>query len=225
MTGEQLSFHWPREAELDEQSYFVSEANDHAWRVTVAPETWPAHKLVLVGPEGAGKTHLARLFADRTGALILDAPALTGDEALPDDAPAVVLEDADRLPAQAEEFVFHLHNSLHRTGRPFLSTACTPPTSWPTALPDLVSRMTAASVVRIGNPDDDLLEAVLLKLLVDRHLKFEDALIPYLVTHMNRSFADASRMVAMLERRAVDERRAISRRLAREILDSEAETS
>ncbi|EAR50393.1 hypothetical protein OG2516_02718 [Oceanicola granulosus HTCC2516] len=220
--GRQLSFEWPHEVTFGEDSYYVSEANGTAYAMVTRPGDWPEGKLVLAGPQGSGKTHLARLFAARTGALILDAPALAGTEPLPETGD-VVLEDADRLPRQAEEWVFHLHNSLAAAGGALLFTAAAPPTRWAVALPDLVSRLQAATVVKIGDPDDALLAAVLRKILRDRQLAYADGLIPWLVPRMTRSFAAARRTIDVLEAAALGRGKRLTINLAREVLQMDAD--
>lgn len=216
--GRQLAFRWPVRVALGPDDYFVSSANEDAWRMVTAPERWPAGKLVLTGPFGSGKTHLARLFQQQTGAEIRAAADLRPDMPLPEN-PHVVIEDADRLPLAAQEWLFHLHNRLAATGGRLLVTAVHPPARWPLTLPDLSSRMQAAAVVGISDPDDRLLGAVLRKLFQDRQLSPSEPTLAYLVTRMDRSFASAARIVAMMDRTALAGHRRISRGLAREVLD------
>ena len=88
------------------------------------------------------------------------------------------------------------------------------------SLPDLISRMEATATVRITPPDDALLAAVLVKLFSDRQLTVPPNLIGWLVTRMDRSLATARKLVAALDRQALAQRRAITQRLAAEVLDS-----
>lgn len=87
-------------------------------------------------------------------------------------------------------------------------------------LPDLLSRLQAAAVARIGAPDDALLSAVLVKLFADRQITVPPALIAWLVLRMERSIAAARALVALLDARALAEGRPITRALAAEVLDS-----
>ncbi|KAA9009909.1 HdaA/DnaA family protein [Histidinibacterium aquaticum] len=222
--GRQLALDLPRRIALGADAYFVGEANADAYVQATAPETWPEGKLALVGPPGSGKTHLARLFADRTGALVLEAPALT-PATEPPRAPAIVVENADRLPREAEETLFHIHNAARAARTPLLLTAATPPSRWPTLLPDLRSRMEAAPVARIGDPDDRLLTAVLVKLFDDRGLSPPPEAVRYLVTRMQRSFDEAARIADLLDRAALAEQARLTIPFIRRVLPPEDETA
>ncbi|MBE0552217.1 MAG: chromosomal replication initiator DnaA, partial [Rhodobacteraceae bacterium] len=95
----------------------------------------------------------------------------------------------------------------------------TPPRDWGLRLPDLLSRMQAAGLARLDEPDDALLSAVLVKLFADRQIAVPVALIGWLVSRMERSIAAARDLVAQLDARALAEGRPVSRALAAELLD------
>lgn len=206
--------------------FFVAPPNALALATLDDSAGWPSGRMLLIGPEGAGKSHLAAIWAGAHDAPILPAATLTDAEA-PAAARrgAVVIEDAHRIAAAApaaEEALFHLHNLMQAEGGRMLLTAASPPRDWGLRLPDLASRMAALASVRIGLPDDALLSAVLVKLFADRQTKVPRSLIPWLVGHMDRSFDAARRLVAALDARAVAEGRPLSRAMAAEVLDMRA---
>ncbi len=203
----------------DISGFFPAPSNAAALAMIGDDAAWPGGKLVLVGPEGAGKTHLAHIWAEG-GARIVAAPELPGLD-LRGLGPRVAVEDAELIGGNrpAEEALFHLHNLILPEGR-LLITARTAPRDWGLRLPDLLSRMQAAAVARLEPPDDALLAAVLVKLFADRQLAVAPSLIPYLVARMERSIAAARNLVARLDRRALAEGRGVTRALAAEILDS-----
>ena len=215
---QQLAFDWPVRVALGREDFFVSDANARAFAMVSAPDSWPEGKLAVVGPKGSGKTHLARVFAQNTGALVLQAAEIGTEFTLPE-AAHVVIEDMETLPREAEEAVFHLHNHLRGRGR-LLLTSDRAPSRWQIALPDLASRMQATTVSEIDNPDDRLLSAVMMKLFQDRQIAPAPALIAYLVSRIDRSFAAAAKMVADLDAAALAQGREINVPLARALLDN-----
>jgi chromosomal replication initiation ATPase DnaA len=179
--------------------------------------------MVLVGPPASGKTHLAHVWAESTGASLHAAPSLaTADIATLGAAPAVVIEDCETLPQTvgAQEALFHLHNMLAAKGSALLLTAAIAPRDWGLTLPDLTSRVQAASVTRLDGPDDALLSAVLVKLFADRQITVSPALVAYLLPRMDRSFAAARLLVADLDAAALARGTGVTRALAATVLDN-----
>ena len=215
--AEQLIFDWPTGVALGEEDFFTSPANANAYAMIMAPQSWPEGKLVLVGEAGAGKSHLARVFAQAHEALTVQAFDLPEDLQA---HTAVVVEDADRLPRGREETLFHLHNNLRAARLPLLLTARTPPSRWALTLPDLASRMQAASIATIDTPDDALLQALLMKLFADRQLAPAPTVFAYLLPRMERSFAAAQDVVARLDAAALATQSPVTRNLARDVLDN-----
>jgi chromosomal replication initiation ATPase DnaA len=198
--------------------FLVTPATEAAHAAVLGDTPWPQGKLALIGPESAGKSHLARLWALREGATVLSAGTLPAS--LPPPAAPIVVEDADTLPRDREEQLFHLHNHLAATGGRLLLTARRPPARWPVALPDLASRLQATAIARIDDPDDRLLALLLARLMADRQILPSAGVIPYLLTRMERSHAAACDIVAALDVAALAEGRGITRDLARTVLDN-----
>jgi chromosomal replication initiation ATPase DnaA len=179
---------------------------------------WPACALVLHGPAGCGKTHLARIWARRAQAGWLDR-ALPA-EARPDAVNAYVLDDVlagDRL--ADEVTLLQFYNWLAGQRGHLLITARRPAVAWPIRLPDLASRLRAAPAVAIGPPDDALLGALLVKLFGDRQVVVAEDVIRYTLAHMERSFDAARTLVAALDDRSLAQRRAITIPLVRAVLE------
>jgi chromosomal replication initiation ATPase DnaA len=220
----QLVFDLPAQENLTRADFVTSPANALALAAIDAWPTWPGGKLLLIGPQGAGKTHLAAIWAQATGAVTLAADCLAGRDLAPlAESRAVAVENAEAVAGNmaAEEALFHLHNMVTRQGH-LLVTARTPPRDWGLHLPDLLSRMQATALTRLEPPDDALLLALLAKLFADRQLAVPPALLPWLVARMPRTFAAARSIVAALDARSLAEARPITLRLAADILDIEA---
>lgn len=218
----QLAFDLPARAGYAREDFFVSPANALALSALEGWRGWPGGKMMLVGPAGAGKTHLAHIWAADAGASLLAGADLGGAD-LPELAAggAVGIEDAEAVAGHpaCEAALFHLHNLLTERRGALLLTCAAPPRDWGILLPDLASRLQAAALTRLDPPDDALLSAVLIKLFADRQISVPPTLISYLISRMDRSFAAARDLVAALDAQALAEGRPVTRPLAAKVLD------
>lgn len=212
----QLSFDLPALVVLGRADFYVAPSNALAVAMIESTETWPAPQLTVCGPEGAGKTHLANVWANMTGAVIVPSRDLPGRDIPTLAETPVAVEDVPEIAANAAamDALFHLFNLMRAHGRPLLMTGRGDPSQWGLALPDIQSRVQAAAHVALDLPDDTLLAAVLGKLFADRQITPKPDVIPYLVRHMERSFAAAQSIVAGMDKMALDEGRTVSRQVA-----------
>ena len=215
-----LPLEHPRRPGLRRQDFIVAPSNAVALAMLDAWESWPRGKLVLTGPQGSGKTHLAHIWAEATGARIIAGRALDDLDIPTLSQGPLVVEDVDDITTDTgEEALFHLHNLMRDTGHSLLLTGARAVASWPLRLPDLRSRLQQAQSAVLEAPDDMLLTTLLAKLFDERQLQVPPAVIDYLVRRMDRSFEGAHRTVSALDTASLAQKRAINVRLAREVLD------
>jgi len=219
VTPRQTAFDLGATVRLQRADFFVSASNAQAMATVEAWADWPGGKLVLLGLPGAGKSHLAQLWATMARAVVVRGADLAGLD-LSRLGHRVVVEDAGLVAGDeaAEAALFHLHNLTVPEGR-LLITADAPPRDWGLRLADLVSRLQAAQHVRLDPPDDALLSAVLIKLFADRQIAVPPNLIAYLVPRIERSLGAAAAVVVRLDMAALALGRPVTRTLAAEILD------
>lgn len=196
--------------------FLPSRSNEAALAALARWPAWPDPVLVLIGPEGSGKSHMARIWADRADAALLEPEALAGDVTTLARRSGVI-DDADRA-GLPEAGLFHLLNLVREGSSSLLLTARTAPAAWPLATPDLLSRLRLAPTVAILAPDDELMRAVLVKLFADRQLAVDAGLVDYLAFRLDRSLDAARRAVADLDRASLDAGRRITRTLAARLL-------
>lgn len=217
----QLALDLPSHPALRREDFLDAPGNAAAVALIDAWPDWPAPVAMLVGPEGAGKSHLAAVFAERAGARILAARDLVRDgvpEAL--STGALVLEDL--APGGfSEPALFHLLNLAREQKAHLLMTARTPPASFALATADLASRLRALPVFEIAPADDALLAAVLVKLFADRQIAVDEATVRYILLRMERTVAGAQRVVEALDTAALAARRPVTRALAAQVLREE----
>lgn len=200
------------------QTFAVSATNAEAATALDAFPDGVTPVLAVVGPHGAGKSHLLTAWADRTGAALLSGElAAVADLAALEGRP-VALDDADRTD---DETLFHLINMAGRDGAGLVLSAREAPSAWQAALPDLRSRLNAARVVRVGEPDDAVLRGVLIRFFAEASVRPSNDLLEYLVRRIERSVPEAREVVRGLIEYAAPQQRPVTRALAREVLERE----
>lgn len=204
------------ERDLAAAPFVVSPSNAQALQRLEAPGSWPGGVLAVIGPKGSGKSHVARRWAAQTDATALSANDMS-DEIM---SGAVLIDDANNW--ADSEGLFHLINRAATGEINLLLTGRTAPASWETPLPDLRSRLNAIEVVALLEPDDEVLKAVLEAQFEARGIRPSKDLIPYLMPRMERSYAAAARVAAVLDEAGRERRREINRALAVEALAVES---
>ena len=214
--ADQLPLHLPLQAARARDDLVISPANAKAIEFMDSWPEWNTSIAILAGPVGAGKTHLAHIWAARAEALFLQ-PGSRGEDFDLINAGNVVVENL----AQgnfSETWLFHLINAVKSAGSSLLLTSRRWPGEWGVSLPDLQSRLKTVHLMELGEPDDLLLTGVLVKLFSDRQLNVDQSVIDYLVLRMERSLASAQKLVEHLDELSLAQKRAVTRPLAAEAL-------
>ncbi len=200
------------------EDFFVSGSNEKALGVIERWPAWPDPVLLILGPDGAGKSHLGAIWAARAGARTLPAAMLAAEdiEALAASGP-LLIEDLETL-GGAQTQLFHLLNLAREHGTALVLTAKRSTDALGFDLADLLSRLRLAPYVEIGAPDDALMRAVLVKLLIDRQLVVDIRVVDYAALRLERSLGAARRFVEALDREALSRKSRITRQIAAEVL-------
>ena len=214
----QLLLPFPHAPGYDSRDFLPADSNQEAlaWLET----DWPDRRMALWGPGGCGKSHLLHIWAERIGAKRLTGPILT-DQTLLDldrmpESGALALDDADTV--TSEPLLLHVLNTARDRDLSVLLSGRTAPARWPVRLPDLSSRLRAITAVEIRPPSDDLLAALLMRLLSDRQLSVTQPVQDWLLTRLPRSPATLRQAVVRLDRASLAFGKAITRSLAAKVL-------
>ena len=215
-TQSQLALDLGQREAFGQEDFLVAPCNEEVVAWLDRWPDWPGHGLIIHGPAGCGKTHLAYVYQAISGARIVQAENVGKVDAYALSA-HVVVEDVES--GVDEQALLHLYNSAIERGGCVLITSRAPPSSWQLELPDLQSRLNALGSGVVGLPDDTLLAAILVKLLADRQLKVGKEIVTYLLRHMERSFRAARDIVSALDDTSLAVRREITVPLARQLLE------
>ena len=214
----QLAFALPHAESLTRDDFLQGPANAAGLALVDSWPDWPNRIMLLVGPEGAGKSHLAAIWAEQAGARSIPAHALTPN-AVPGALATGALVVEDLKPGDFDErAMFHLINLAREDEASILMTARIAPAAFQVELRDLRSRLRAVPTVPLLAPDDLLFRSLIVKFCTDRQLSIDEAVVSYLTSRIERSYAAARQAVDLLDTEALRLGRPVTRALAAELL-------
>jgi len=213
----QLALPFGSRPALGRGDFIVAPCNEQALRFIERWPDWPTRAVAIFGPRDSGKTHLAQIFADLSGARLVSASELSALDPDTESAIAVELDDT-QADMERDRLIFAL---FERPSGTLLLTGRRPPSEWPVALGDLKSRFDALLAFEVWAPDDHLLSALIRKQFADRQLETTDAIVRRLLTHVERTPQAIAAFINRIDEKALAEKRAISERLVMELIDSE----
>ena len=206
---------------FERSDLFVSECNVNAVKWLERWPDWPSLGLVIWGPEASGKSHLGKVWCDKSDSALLFPDDFDLNEP-PDivknnkniliDGAELIIENSKR-----ERSLLHVYNLINERRGHMLFCARTPPGRWGIKLADLSSRLNSLPVTKIALPDDKVLAAVLLKLFTDRQLKVEKGVIDFAISRMERSFRAADELASIVDKIALVMRRPVTIPLLSEV--------
>jgi chromosomal replication initiation ATPase DnaA len=213
----QLAFALDHAESFAREDFLSGPSNIAALALIDSWPDWPDRAMALIGPEGSGKSHLASIWAEEAGARSISARLLPQiDLSAAFATGALVVEDL--TPNDLDErALFHLLNLAREERAHLLLTARSAPNGWPVSILDLASRLRALPAVVVAPPDDALLRSLIVKLATDRQIPADEALVNYLVTRIERSFAATRAAVLRLDQEAMRQHRPVTRALAAEL--------
>jgi chromosomal replication initiation ATPase DnaA len=222
----QIPLAFEPQTDFRREDFMVADCNKKAFAMIDRWPEWSMFGLFLYGPEGCGKTHLAHIFADRVARLsprpvavqMINAREVKPSkvERLYRENPCLVVEN---LTAEADNTaLFHLFNLYQNEGGSVLFTSSQAPARLAFTLPDLCSRIRMLPAVAITEPDDAMLEALVVKLFTDRQIVISSDVLNFIVQNTQRSFSFVQKFVAEIDTVSLAYKRAVSVPIAREAL-------
>ncbi len=215
----QLPLIMPFRPIVGRDNFIISECNALALASIDQWPDWPGgcRALNLVGPPGAGKSHLGVIWQSMIQKSCL-LESLQADEVPPGTA-FYVLDGVAANDLWNEETLFHYFNHCVDDKGGILLLSQTPVGQMNWCLPDLRSRMRAVNVAHIESPDDELLYALLEKYFFERQMAPPSDMLTYLVKRMERSFTSVQVIASALERQSIAKQKPLSVSLARAVIE------
>ncbi|MDJ1407178.1 MAG: DnaA/Hda family protein [Candidatus Midichloria sp.] len=190
--------------------FVVSYSNLEAYRAVTSNIIWPQNRLLIIGESGSGKTHLTKIWQQKSGAhYIKDSSQLVSLK----EGSAFIFEDLQNYP---EIEILNIINTAFEHKKKLLLTS-----SYYNhiELKDLRSRFNSTYKVLIKDPDENMVQVLLSKMLHDKQIKLNKEILNYIAVRVKRSFVDIKIFVIHLDKLSLSQKRNITTRLIKEVLE------
>lgn len=213
---------------MGRDDFMVSACNKEAYMLLESWPQWVSCGAVIYGPKGCGKSHLAHMFADKVrndntqslAVSIVDASSINmrNINKLSKDINVLVVENL--TPENNNEALFHLFNIFNNEAeRWILFTAEKAPAQMKFALKDLQTRLNMLPCVAISEPDDMMLQMLIVKLFNDRQLKITPEILQYIMNYAPRSFAYTEELVAEIDKISLASQSSVTYTVVRQAME------
>ena len=221
MYKDQLIIDMPKRPALDREDFMVNECNQEAIQFI---DNFYQRKIksgVLIGPKGSGKSHLVNVFCknfEKEKWIISEKKEKDIYKVFQENN-VVIIEDIDLIASLDEEkYLFHSINLSKELNIILLLTSGLDLSKINIKTPDLRSRLDSIQSVNILEPNDDLMNILILKLFHDRQILIKPNIISYLMQRVERSYLGISEIVDLIDNVSLSKKKSISINLIKELL-------
>ena len=224
----QLSFNLKKEKIYEKDDFLVSKSNKEAYKLINKWPDWESRKIIIFGDSGTGKTHLSKIWQEKTSAIILNLnkfKKIKFDnfflkkkkfiiENISNFFDKIKKKDKENL----EKNLLHFYNLIDEKRGYVVLTASIAPKFWGINLPDLKSRILSSTTVNIKKPDDELLSSVLVKLFIDKQILIDKKIIKFIVYRSERSFTSLQSLVNKIDEQSLIKKKKINLNFVKKLI-------
>jgi len=219
--SKQLYFEMPNKQALGIEDYIITDSNNFAFDLIVKMVKGEINFALISGPPYSGKTHLSKiliknarnyktLYFDRDYQNLLNRF---------EDSDFFILENIDNVKHDKfEEKLFHIINLAKENNKKLLMTSRKPISEIDLNLEDLKSRLNSILEAKIKEPDDQLMELLLIKIFNDKQLKINPNIIDFLLSRLERSYESINLFIEKIDKFSLEKGKKITIPLINDLL-------
>ena len=213
----QLLLDFDHNIEFNEHDYYVSRSNYLAFNLIQNWPKWERKILNISGDTFSGKTHLAKIFQDRSNALYLDHSDINEDVFKKIKLnESIVIDDFEKI--KNENLLYSLFNLIYQDNKYLLILSNRAISDIDYSLDDLNSRAKNCIFAQIENPDDDLIFAIIVKSFSDRQIKLEKKFLEYIIKRIERSYGKIYEFIYKVDELSLKKKKPVNLKTIKEIL-------
>jgi len=213
----QLLLDFDHKIEFNEHDYYVSKSNYFAFNLIQNWTKWEKKILNIYGDTFSGKTHLAKIFQNKSKALYLT------DNDVNEEifkkiklSECIVIDDFEKI--KNESLLYSLFNLIYQDNKYLLILSNIAISDINYSLDDLNSRAKNCIFAKIENPDDDLIFAIIVKSFSDRQIKLEKKFLEYIIKRIERSYGKIYEFIYKVDELSLKKKKPINLKTIKEIL-------
>ena len=207
-----------REAK-NRENYIVGDSNINAIKWIDKYPYWTNSGLIIEGPKASGKSHLVRVWQNKSNCKIFCSEQVNNEEINANDNKNLAIENLENI--KNYEFFLHLLNYKKEKKLKYLLTTTSSIGSLNIQLKDIKSRLLELPKANITLPSDKLLKGLIVKLLKDKGVVITNKLLEYTINRIERSYEAVNFFVQDLNKISLEKKKSISISLIKEILEKE----
>ena len=205
----QKSFNYKFKNNDNELNFFVNESNFYAFNAIINNKI---EYSFLYGPKNSGKSYLAKIWLKKNNAIQYN----NNYELLLNKKNNVLI---DNIIIYDQEKIFHIVNNCILNNSKILITSGKKINEIDFKFKDLSSRLKTFSSLEINQPNDEMLLALLTKLLVDKQFIIKsNEIFEYILRRVDRSYQGINEIVKKLDLLSLEKKRQLTIPLIKEIL-------
>tara|TARA_B100000965_G_scaffold405653_1_gene440584 strand:+ start:1649 stop:2302 length:654 start_codon:yes stop_codon:yes gene_type:complete len=207
MTG-QLIFNLINIRNFNPEDFYVNDNNLEASELIKLWPNWFNGAVVIYGPTKSGKSHLANIWKENSNANIYN---LEDDLLLSniDTKKDFVLDNFHNLSANDEEIFFHIYNQTFNNKKNILITLDKSKFN-KINLKDLESRFNSFSSATINPPDDNLVNALIVKFFKDQQINIDPSVITFIINRIERDYGAIFNFLKKIDNLSLENKTKIS---------------
>ena len=214
----QLLLDFDYKQNFKDDDFYVGKSNYYAFELINNWPKWEKNFLNISGEKYSGKSHLINIFLKKFKGIKIELELLN-DENLKMIKPYqnIILENLNLN--TNEKLIYSLFNLIDQDNKFLIITSTEPISEINFHLEDLRSRTKNCLLAKIGNPDDELMFALILKNLSDRQITLDKKLIDFIIKRVERSYGKIFEFIYKIDKISLKKKKPIDFKIINEALE------
>ena len=210
-------FNFSTNKNFNYEDYFVSKSNYFAFEILQKWPKWEKNILNIYGESFSGKTHLSKIFLGKNNGLMIYEKDINDEIFKKLKLYENIVLDGLNYKTN-EKLLYSIFNLIDSENKFLIINSIKPINEMDFQLKDLVSRSKNCLFAKIENPDDELMNAIILKNFSDRQIKIDNKLIEYIAKRIDRSYSKISQFIYKIDELSLKKKKPIDFKIIKEIL-------